>query len=1133
MKPVRGYALTDYEFLARQEAELPAYRSLKLSQLAGDMREVASAVVADLSIYLGEERSLCEEPTLHQEIEEGDEPLSRLREHIKKPKPEPRETGYASDRQRARLARLFAEYSPSQLQSACALPDFARLTDEEAERGSLYAPFVTNSTVREAGTGIFAGRSYDRAKLPVAAYDGDVLPTKDVRSPLYKTAYAVMISRKWSVDARANPWTPGRYVNQGHPKSAMNTGFVVNYATRSVRLSTTRSVDRGEEFFTDYGKEYWESGVPESDANTLSLDGRFLDYYYSVPPQTEEEEERKEEAALGDWEDASAGGEAPPQPPLTTPEEEAPPAAEGPPAPVPAPYKEEEVVPSAPPLPEPAPSQKWFNEDGSPMAPWRTPAPYWIPHRVFTSKQVAQAISNARAKAVAKIKVEGVCDNESWEQTSMSEVGHSPDKMPLLTWNANSCFFDAVVVSIFAPSNAFDPVFALPTRIFTPEGRAGLALERPLRRLINALRTSPKRGKPLDESFNDNVRKAFQDSPDLPLDVKRAFGKERDKCNYGAPDQLFSALMDQVFQKPWALFPLIERRGEKFAVLDRYPSFMVHVIAYAEAPVGFSLASRVIGEWTDDGAARLVAPPHAFVVNYDRGDVVPRDRLPYPIPRELKLADTTYWLRSLVVAKGGGHFVSFVADGETGDWHYIDAHDDEHRRAKLIAGDELDRMFEAETPAWGVPPGGGRHEMGVRLPMDSTLLLYESADFWIATREQQAPSALSVEEFFGTQADSVVREVHAAYRTLERAGEQYPQRLLRPPRSFDASAALTKSVLPFPNSAFNAAELLLVAVTSAGEAWDYALSNTPEVLRRVDIAARTLAPLYPPGVSEQVDTEWIKRGLFLLANPESEWKRRKGRFDPAPLVLVYARRMASRRAFFRTFVNPTRNAFFYPAIFPASDAASYALRDPPTDADIGEMAREAAAAMVGGAWYEGGALARLSGVAVDGAFWLPPECTLRAADGTRLLITVDPSPKTGAFDQDALYAAFSAFGVSNLPIVFVASARSAVEVTDIATRVDLKRTLGRCFDLAGAGHEYSLVGALLLNLAKVALVHRPAGAGFFWVRGTDLPPIAANSISEAAILLAKAGFAIKPLNHVAALVYQSSKFDSEKLIDFY
>src|SRR5271169_5327899 len=316
--------LTSYEFLARQAAELPAYRSLKAAELSGDLRARTATCIADLAIYLGREGELCKQPPLHQEIEEPPSKAKKKRpKEARKKEPVFGFEDHSGDPQRARLQRIFAEYDPSQLQSACAQPDFDELSDKTrtAERGSLYAPFVTRSSLlQEVGLGLFAGRNYMRLQDDVCPYDGVVLPTEEAHRSSYKSAYVVEISKQWSVDARADPYTPGRYINHLYStvRPGPNVRFATHPATHTVKARTMHRVPRGAEFFANYGTGYWEGAGPESDENTAYLDGHFLDYY-SGEHLTEEQQEAREEteAERGAWADVAMEGddEAPPPEP--------------------------------------------------------------------------------------------------------------------------------------------------------------------------------------------------------------------------------------------------------------------------------------------------------------------------------------------------------------------------------------------------------------------------------------------------------------------------------------------------------------------------------------------------------------------------------------------------------------------------------------------------------------------------------------------------------------------------------------------------------------------------------------------------------------------------------------------------
>lgn len=1049
----RGTPYSEYEFLARQSAELPAYWDLKQLERNGTLRERTVASVADLAIILDQTEEICAD---NESAQDPDPPPRRPRSKAARrqqqaDKLEPFEPyDDATDPQFERLGALFDEYDVSIKWAACQNDQFRRLTDRDAERGSLYAPFVTQSTIPGVGMGLFAGANLP-VKSFVARYEGELVPTAVVHTPEYKSAYAFKISDAWSVDARANPWTPGRYANHV-PAKDQNVRFSVHSATKGVKLVTTKGVPRGTELFLHYGDKFFDSQhqPPESDANTVSLRGHFVDYYGQRSAVTEEQQELRDEA------DRNEAGWAT----LPTPE-----ASPQPP-------------PAKPPASAPAPAPPAGTE-------WR----YWTARPTPSAQFLAAALAQSRQRSAAPVPV---CDLESWESVAMRRIDTTPATMPLMYWADNSCFADALVMAMFAQSYAFDPVLSVPGNAENPSERAAEALKRPLRRLINAMRT-PGSAPFLADNFIGELRIEFQFQLDLPLPIRRTYGRGTDNCSMGAPEQLLAALIDRpplaplsdtVLPVPWALLPEV-RRGP---VIDRYPSMKVDL-----ERVPGTLAEAVVAKWTDAGRAQLLSAPHAFVVHYMR---TAYRGAAFPVVRQLRIGGQQYLLRSAVAFRGQAHFVAFVRDHQKDEWYLLDPLKRSAPRSKL-------------TPRQvsGALDGTASFE-DIDLRLDATLLLYESSDF-AALSSLPAPPAVpgdaTLGALFGSGVERVVRQAREMYRSA-RLRSSPPRPMLRPPRDYlpDADRGL---VPPFRASrGLSSPELLLLAVATAGEAWDYALGSAPGVIRRMEQNAGSIEEGSPNSADREASDLWYKRQLFLLTNRASRWDESVDSFDAIPAAFRALDHIGLRDRVLGEVFDPPRAGNRYPGQPPSPASAPVEQLSPAT--------REAMLGFIGRTREE--AERRLAGVERDGPFWLPRECTLRGSrDSDSRLLVVFREATSESIEQ-----ALESQNIANLPAVFVARFELG-DAGKIAPSVSLRLDRARCYDLAGLAPTYTLVAVLFEHrYDEPALVHRQCGLSGYWVRRPSGPPVYAADLAEALGGIAPLDFVPK------TLVYQNSAFDA-------
>ena len=170
--------------------------------------------------------------------------------------------------------------------SVCTDRIVEELTATDVDRGSVFSPFVMTSSIPGAGFGLFAGKDYSAPSEYIIEYTGTVIPTEQIESEDYRTRYGMHISQKFSIDAKHDPWSGGRYVNHStKPNSRLVAS--ARYKTAGVQLLQKamtsghrfQKVDRGEEFLVHYGSSYWSNDEKHQVDDEISLSGHFLDYY--------------------------------------------------------------------------------------------------------------------------------------------------------------------------------------------------------------------------------------------------------------------------------------------------------------------------------------------------------------------------------------------------------------------------------------------------------------------------------------------------------------------------------------------------------------------------------------------------------------------------------------------------------------------------------------------------------------------------------------------------------------------------------------------------------------------------------------------------------------------------------------
>jgi hypothetical protein len=115
---------------------------------------------------------------------------------------------------------------------------------------------IKNSTILRAGRGLFAARDFPRG-TEVTMYTGDNVPGN--ADNYDGSEYVFELSLRSAIDAARTNTAPGRMINDatGSGKKTNNCTWLVNRRNKTVRLTATRLVKKGEEFFVSYGPNYW------------------------------------------------------------------------------------------------------------------------------------------------------------------------------------------------------------------------------------------------------------------------------------------------------------------------------------------------------------------------------------------------------------------------------------------------------------------------------------------------------------------------------------------------------------------------------------------------------------------------------------------------------------------------------------------------------------------------------------------------------------------------------------------------------------------------------------------------------------------------------------------------------------
>lgn len=116
--------------------------------------------------------------------------------------------------------------------------------------------YIKNSTIKGAGKGLFAARSF-KEHILIGKYDGDVLNKENLKD-IIKKHYTLEITDKNKGKILVN----GRYGKLGWVQFA-NDGKEKNNCifTPGGYLKTNKNIKKNTEIFVDYGEKYWNDFV--------------------------------------------------------------------------------------------------------------------------------------------------------------------------------------------------------------------------------------------------------------------------------------------------------------------------------------------------------------------------------------------------------------------------------------------------------------------------------------------------------------------------------------------------------------------------------------------------------------------------------------------------------------------------------------------------------------------------------------------------------------------------------------------------------------------------------------------------------------------------------------------------------
>ncbi|MEP7279033.1 MAG: SET domain-containing protein-lysine N-methyltransferase [Bacteroidota bacterium] len=119
---------------------------------------------------------------------------------------------------------------------------------------------IKKSRLPGAGKGLFTRRAIKKGEL-VVEYAGRITTWKAIRENKTFNAYVFYITRNHVIDAKPNKKAPGRYANDAKGIAGIrgvrnNAEYIVSRG--KVFIRAVRNIPTDAEILVDYGKEYWD-----------------------------------------------------------------------------------------------------------------------------------------------------------------------------------------------------------------------------------------------------------------------------------------------------------------------------------------------------------------------------------------------------------------------------------------------------------------------------------------------------------------------------------------------------------------------------------------------------------------------------------------------------------------------------------------------------------------------------------------------------------------------------------------------------------------------------------------------------------------------------------------------------------
>lgn len=120
---------------------------------------------------------------------------------------------------------------------------------------------VKRSGLPGAGKGLFAKAFIPKGML-IVEYKGKITTWKDVKHDDGSNGYIYYVTRNHVIDACRRQSALARYANDargiGRVKGLVNNAEYVEIGNK-VYIKSTKDIEKGQEIFVAYGKEYWDA----------------------------------------------------------------------------------------------------------------------------------------------------------------------------------------------------------------------------------------------------------------------------------------------------------------------------------------------------------------------------------------------------------------------------------------------------------------------------------------------------------------------------------------------------------------------------------------------------------------------------------------------------------------------------------------------------------------------------------------------------------------------------------------------------------------------------------------------------------------------------------------------------------